>query len=78
MAVTKLYSTGCPRCKILAKRLDAAGIEYDVIDDMDEIMKACKAIGTDMVPVLGNDYDNFGIEYMDFDKAMKWAGEQIK
>ena len=39
MAVTKLYSTGCPRCKILAKRLDAAGIEYDVIDDMDEIMK---------------------------------------
>lgn len=36
MAVT-LYSTGCPQCNVLKKKLDLAGIEYNTIEDPDAI-----------------------------------------
>lgn len=38
MEVT-LFSTGCPRCKVLAKKLDSKGITYTVVDDVDEMVK---------------------------------------
>lgn len=44
-----LYSTGCPRCEILKKKLDAKGIPYvenRSVDDMN-------ALGIEQVPVLG-------------------------
>lgn len=33
-----LYSTDCPKCKILKKKLDSAGINYEVEKDMTEVM----------------------------------------
>ena len=33
-----LYSTGCPQCKVLKEKLDAAGIEYETVEDQ-EIME---------------------------------------
>lgn len=29
-----LYTIHCPACKILAKKLDAKGIQYEVVDDI--------------------------------------------
>lgn len=34
----KLYSTGCPKCKVLKSKLDNKQIEYTIIEDM-EVMK---------------------------------------
>lgn len=62
-----LFSTGCPRCSVLHKKLDAANINYDVTDNVDEIIQA----GFASVPVLKVD----GV-YMDFGQAVKWVNNQ--
>lgn len=76
-----LYSTGCPKCNVLKKKLDAANIPYTVVTDMDEILKACKEVGTDMVPILAVEEPGEGevlmkFSFMDFGNAIKWVGEQ--
>ena len=43
-----LYSTGCPKCNILKKKLDAAGIEYAEVTDVNIMTE----LGIDAVPVL--------------------------
>lgn len=35
--MTKLYSNGCPQCKILETKLINANIPYEKISDLDEI-----------------------------------------
>lgn len=34
----KLYSTGCPKCKVLKSKLDSKQIDYTIIEDI-EVMK---------------------------------------
>lgn len=63
-----LYSTGCPRCKMLEKALVDAGIEYDLCTDVDTIV----GLGVKFVPVLevvSNDDDKL----MDYTAAMGWV-----
>ena len=59
-----LYSTGCPKCKVLKSKLDDKNIDYIVIDDIDEIMSK----GIDSVPVL-----EVNGEMMNFKESMKWV-----
>lgn len=33
-----LYSTGCPKCKVLKSKLDSKKVEYTIIEDI-EVMK---------------------------------------
>ncbi len=33
--IVTLYSTGCPRCTILKKKMDSKGIKYETISDVD-------------------------------------------
>lgn len=75
-----LYSTGCPKCNILKRKLDAANIEYAVVTDENEVQKACEAAETDTVPILSvlerlPDV-GFQVTYMQFSSAIKWVGEQ--
>lgn len=58
-----LYSTGCPKCKVLKAKLDSKGIEYEIIDDVDEMMR----LGMTTVPCLGVDG-----EVLNFKESMKW------
>lgn len=44
-----LYSTGCPRCEILKKKLDAKGVPYTENRSTDDM----EALGIEQVPVLG-------------------------
>lgn len=44
-----LYSTGCPKCKVLKAKLDSKEIKYDVVDDVDEMLR----LGMTTVPCLG-------------------------
>ncbi len=62
-----LYSTGCPKCRILKKKLDAARIPYTVIEDMDVMM----SLGMQSVPVL-----KVGDELLAFEEAVRYAEQQ--
>ena len=63
MEVT-LYSTGCPKCKVLITKLDSKNINYNVVSDINVIIS--KGINT--VPVL--EIDN---KLMDFKTAVDWV-----
>ena len=64
---TVLYSTGCPKCKILKKKLDEKGIEYSEVNDVDAML----ALNIDTVPVLID-----GNNRMDFKEALEWVKNQ--
>jgi len=64
-----LYSTGCPLCKTLERKMDEAGVSYTVINDEDEMIR----LGFQSVPVL---YANS--KYMGFAEAMKYITEWAK
>ena len=59
-----LYSTGCPRCKVLETKLNQKNIKYIVCDDVREMEG--KNIST--VPCLEVEG-----EILDFGKAVKWV-----
>ena len=49
MDLITIYSTGCPRCKILLKKLEGVGItEYTLIDDVKEM----ESLGISAVPMM--------------------------
>lgn len=58
-----LYSTNCPRCKILKSKLDKKGITYSVVDDVDKML----SMGMVVVPILEVD----GVR-MSFKEAINW------
>ena len=62
-----LYSTNCPRCKVLEKKLDSIGIEYEIQTDEDVMIEK----GFTSAPMLEVDGS-----IMDFGNAVKWAKEQ--
>lgn len=62
-----LYSTGCPKCKILKKKLDDANIVYKENNNVDDMLK----LGLEQVPVLFVDETIFN-----FGEAVKWIKEQ--
>lgn len=61
----KLYTIGCPKCKILAKKLNDRGIEVEVVDDEARI----RAEGLDLMPVLELEDGT----RMGFADAVKWV-----
>lgn len=58
-----LYSTGCPRCKVLESKLDEKGITYSVVDNVDKML----SMGMTTMPVLEVD----GVR-MNFKEAINW------
>lgn len=62
-----LYSTGCPKCKVLEKKLNAKGIEYELISDQD-IMIEKGFMAAPMLEVDG--------EVMNFSVANDWTDKQ--
>ena len=62
-----LYSTGCSKCKILEKKLNSAGFNYDIITDVDMMQNK----GFTQLPMLEIDG-----EIIDFGQAVKWISER--
>lgn len=62
-----LYSTHCPKCKVLTIKLAQKNIEYTEIDDLEE-MKRLGFKSAPMLDVDGNLYD--------FTRALAWVKEQ--
>lgn len=67
-----LYSTGCPKCNVLKKKLDAAGITYSLIEDESAVLNVANKIGATTVPILEEDD-----KYMDFSAAIKWINDKV-
>lgn len=62
-----LYTIDCPKCKILEKKLNNAGIAYLTIKDKAEM----RAKGLDLMPVLEVDDVR-----MNFKQACDWVNER--
>ncbi len=61
-----LYSTGCPRCKVLKQKLDSKGIQYTMNESVDEML----SLGITQVPILSIDG-----EILPFTKAIEWVNK---
>ena len=63
-----LYTTHCPKCKVLETKLDRAGVEYNQCEDIQRMLE----LGFKSAPVLiVNDEDPYF-----FKEACIWADEQ--
>lgn len=62
-----LYSTGCPRCSVLKRKLSENNIMYIESDDVEQMY----SLGIQSVPVLFVDG-----ELLDFSKAIAWVNSQ--
>ena len=58
-----LYSTNCPRCKILKSKLDDKEVTYSIVNDVDKMLN----MGMTVVPVLEVDDVR-----MNFKEAINW------
>ncbi len=63
----KLYSTHCPKCKVLTLKLTQKNIQFEVIDDLD-LMKRLGFKSAPMLDVDGKLYE--------FNRALEWVKEQ--
>ena len=59
----------CPRCQVLKKNMDSLGIEYDLNNDIEEMM----LWGVQTVPML-----RIEKQLLDFSQAVKWLKEYEK
>lgn len=58
-----LYTSKCPRCIVLEKKLNEAGITYEIFDDIDKMIE----MGFTTVPMLKVDD-----KIMNFKEAIDW------
>jgi len=58
-----LYSTNCPKCKVLEKKLDSSGINYSIVTDVDVMAQK----GFQSAPML-----EVGDKIYEFSEAVKW------
>ncbi len=63
-----LYTTHCPQCMVLEKKLQAAGIKYSISEDIQKMLE----LGFKAAPVLVID----GNPYL-FREACLWVEDQI-
>ena len=64
-----LYSTGCPKCQVLEKKMHNDGIEFDISDNINELIEK----GFMSAPILKVD-DN----YFEFKEAIDWLKNRGK
>lgn len=62
-----MYSTGCPQCLVLKKKLENSGIAFTEVTDKARMIE----LGFNKVPVLEVDGKT-----MEFVEAVKWVNER--
>lgn len=62
-----LYTTGCPRCNVLEKKLKNANIDFDICTNTDIMLEK------NIIYAPALEVDN---KLLDFKEAVKWVGEQ--
>lgn len=67
----KLYSNNCPKCKIVKNILDSKQKDYNIISDMNDIIKKAEELGTNSLPILVVESDYYsGIDAIDYVKGL--------
>ena len=64
-----LFSTGCPKCSILKKKLEQKGIVYQENNSVEEML----GLGITQVPVL-----KIGSRLLEFADANDWVNKQVR
>ena len=64
----KLYTTKCPKCIVLERKLKEKGVEFEVVDNLEEVTKMANSIGVSSVPFMV--VDN---KFMDYRESINWA-----
>ena len=64
----KLYSTNCPKCKVLETKLKQKTVNFEVCTDMDEMLSQ----GIKSAPALRLEDDSI----LNFADAVKWVNNQ--
>lgn len=59
-----LYTTNCPKCCVLEKKLSASGIEFETVDNVD-VMQKKGFLSAPMLEVNG--------KALDFKEAIDWV-----
>lgn len=62
----KLYSTNCPRCKVLEKKMEKASIDYVKNTDVEEMLSK---------GIMSAPYLEVNGELMDFNESVEWLKE---
>lgn len=62
-----MYSTGCPKCKVLESKLNSASIPYEIFNDTEKMIN----MGITTIPILEIDNKKMG-----FEEAVKWINEK--
>ena len=62
-----LFTTHCPRCKVLGMKLNEKGIKYQECTDVEEMLK---------LNMMSAPYLKIDNELLDFSAAIKWLKEQ--
>ena len=62
-----LYSTHCPRCRVLETKLTQKNIEFNVVTDVNKM----ESLGIQSVPILEVDD-----ELLNFTDAIVWVNKQ--
>lgn len=62
-----LYSTGCPKCRVLKSKLTSKGVQFEE----NKSVEVMESMGIKEVPVLSV----YG-ELLDFSRAIQWVNKQ--
>lgn len=65
--MVKLYSTHCPKCNVLEKKLKENNIEFEIIDNIDDVIAFGREHDKNTAPLL--DIDG---KVMDFIEANRY------
>ena len=64
--IVTLYTTGCPKCKVLKNKLDAKHVRYNENSSVEEM----RSLGIEQVPVLKVDG-----KLLSFTEANEWINQ---
>lgn len=68
-----LYSTNCPRCRVIELKLKKEGIDFKIVTDLDTVLSIGKKAGINSAPIL-----EVGGKFFDFPAAIKYINEGNK
>ena len=63
-----LYTTNCPKCKVLEKKLEDKNIDFEIVDNVDKVLEIADKFGIMSAPILSVDGN-----IMEFNKAINWT-----
>ncbi len=66
-----LFTTHCPKCKVLEKKLKDSGLAFRVEEDQAKILEVAQRHNITMAPFLLH-----GDTVLNFSEAVKWVNEK--